>query len=85
MGGKIDMVLDVRTAAERDVLGVYPNAIAIPSSELTQRMPVLHPDKSQRILIYCNTGQRARRAAEILHGLGYTHSYYITTPYTQLL
>ena len=53
--------------------------------ELTRRMPRAYPDKSIVIVAYCNTGQRSRAAAEILHGLGYKNARYITTTYGSLM
>ena len=38
----------------------------------------------EEILVYCNTGQRARRAAEVLRKLGYKNVYYIESSYTSL-
>jgi len=37
------------------------------------------------LLVYCNTGQRARFAAEKLEGLGFKDVYYIAGLYTSLL
>ncbi len=82
---EFDLILDVRTQAERAALGSYPGSVTIPSSELEVQMPSSYPDKSIRILAYCNTGQRSRKAVEILHRLGYTNSYYIATPYTTII
>jgi rhodanese-related sulfurtransferase len=41
--------------------------------------------KSLPILIYCNTGNRARRASELLKKMGYEHVYYIADTYKTLL
>ncbi len=80
----IDLVLDVRTPTERAVLGSYPNSVAIPSTELETQMPAAYLDRNIRILIYCNTGQRARKATDILHRLGYKNTVYITGSYRSL-
>lgn len=82
--GKADVIIDVRTDAERNMLGYYPGSAHIQSADLTQAMPVKYPNKDITIVAYCNTGQRARKAADILHSLGYTNAYYITGPYTTL-
>jgi phage shock protein E len=72
-----DVVLDVRTQVERDTLGFYPNSVHIPSGDLETSITKLFPEKHTRFLLYCNTGQRARRATEIMKGLGYTDVEYI--------
>lgn len=80
---EIDIILDVRTNMEYN-LGHYPNAKHIPVDLLNQRAPSEIPDRSSRILIYCNTGQRSRKASEIMMGLGYKNVRYIAGPYTSL-
>ncbi len=78
-----DIVLDVRTNMEYN-LGHYPNAKHIPVDLLTKRAPSELPDPTARILIYCNTGQRSRKASEILMSLGYKNVRYIAGTYTTL-
>ena len=82
---KFKGVLDVRTAAEREVLGYLPNSFHVPASDLDVIVPQMFPDKSSHLLVYCNTGQRARRATEKLHALGYKNTVYITGSYKELL
>lgn len=78
-------VLDVRTAAEREVLGYLPGSHHIPAVDLDVIVPQMFPDKSVHLLIYCNTGQRARRAAEKLQALGYKNAVYIVGSYKELI
>jgi rhodanese-related sulfurtransferase len=80
--GDIDLILDVRTDLERKTLGFYPGSVHIPSGELKDRLPSLYPNKQTRILAYCNTGHRARMAADTLHALGYNNAVYISSTYT---
>jgi rhodanese-related sulfurtransferase len=80
---EVDIVLDVRTNMEYN-LGHYPNAKHIPITQLQERAPNELPDRTARILIYCNTGQRSRKASEILLGLGYKNVRYIAGAYTTL-
>ena len=82
---QIDLVLDVRTDFERSSLGYYPNSVHIPTSDLAAKMPRQYPDKSMRILAYCNSGQRARAATEKLQAMGYRNARYIATTYGSLL
>lgn len=78
-------VVDVRTDAERSTLGHYPNDVHIPSSDIPMEFPKQFPDKTTWILLYCNTGQRARAAAEKAVALGYLNTRYISGGYWSLL
>lgn len=80
---KVDVVLDVRTNIEYNI-GHYPEAVHIPTAELKQKVRKAIPNKNTRILVYCNTGQRARMAAETLQNMGYKNVRYITGPYWSL-
>lgn len=80
--GEVDVVLDVRTDPEW-ALGHYSGAVHIPAGDLVQQAPELI-SKSARIVVYCNTGQRARRAAEQLERMGYKDVRYITGSYWTL-
>ena len=83
--GKFDVILDVRTDLERSSLGIYPGSIHIPSSDIKRMVPNQYPNKQTRILIYCNTGHRARMATDILQALGYTNAVYISSGYSSLM
>ena len=83
--GQIDLILDVRTPAERATLGFYPGSVPIPSADLDVKMPTLYPNKQARILAYCNTGHRARMATDKLHALGYKNAVFISSTYGSLL
>lgn len=80
---EFDVVLDVRTGLEYN-LGHYPNAKHIPIAQLEERALQELPNLNASILVYCNTGQRSRKASEILYGLGYKKVRYISGPYTSL-
>jgi rhodanese-related sulfurtransferase len=81
----VDVVLDVRTAWERANLGLFPGSVHIPSAELDVRVTKELPNKGAKILAYCNTGQRARMAAEKLQGMGYKNVVYIAESHSSLL
>lgn len=83
VNNEIDIVLDVRTNMEYN-LGHYPNAKHIPITLLKERAVNELPDRLSHILVYCNTGQRARKASEILMGLGYKNVRYIAGTYITL-
>lgn len=82
---KFDVYLDVRTFMERQYLGYYPNSLHIPSDKLKLNVRHEIPNKNTRVLLYCNTGHRARKAAELMRNLGYTNVRYIVEPYALLL
>jgi rhodanese-related sulfurtransferase len=82
---KYDLILDVRTSVERQTLGYHPDSVHIQSADLEKIMPSKYPDKSIKILVYCNTGHRARLATDKLHYLGYKNSVYITGGYKTIL
>jgi phage shock protein E len=75
---KIDVVLDVRTKMERENIGYYPGSTNIPVNDIRQQYPKNYPNKSNIILVYCNTGQRSRYATDLLHSMGYNNAIYIT-------
>ena len=82
---KFDGILDVRTAIERETLGYYPGSIHVPAADLDVMVLQLYPKKTENLLVYCNTGQRARRATEKLHALGYKNAVYISGPHTSIM
>jgi len=82
--GTIQYVIDVRTDFERKSLGFYPNSIHIPVTDMNEKRLSKIPRNSS-VLVYCNTGQRARKAAEILKEKGYSKVYYIAGTYQSLL
>ncbi len=83
--GDVDVILDVRTDLERKNLGFYPNSLHIAAGELEERVDEEIPVKSTRIIVYCNTGQRARAAVEKLRKLGYMDVAYISGSYTTIM
>lgn len=81
---KFDIILDVRTDFEYK-LGHYPNALHIPTKDLQIQAPRKIPNRNASILVYCNTGQRARYAADLLKSIGYKKVKYITGPHTSIM
>jgi rhodanese-related sulfurtransferase len=66
------LILDVRTEEEY-VTGYLEGAILLPVQELEDRLDELPADKP--IIVYCRSGSRSRRAAEILVANGFTMVY----------
>jgi phage shock protein E len=83
--GEFDVILDVRTDLEVKTLGFYPGSVHIPSPEIPSKVPLKYPNKETRILLYCNTGHRARIATDVLHKLGYKNVVYISSGYKSIL
>ena len=81
---KINLILDVRTGIERRTLGYYPGSVHIESGDLDM-IATKYPNKDISILIYCNTGHRAKMAAEKLQSMGYKNTRYIVSTYTTLM
>jgi len=79
--GKIKKVIDVRTVAEYRA-GHYQGALHIPVNKINKKTTTELPKKG--LLVYCNTGQRARFAAERLEELGFKDVYYIAGHYSSL-
>ncbi len=79
---KIKKVIDVRTITEYRA-GHYPRALHIPVDKINKKTTTELPKKG--LLVYCNTGQRARFAVEKLEELGFRDVYYIAGPYTGIL
>lgn len=72
MGEEECVILDVRTKEEYDS-GHIPGAICIPNETIgDEEIPEL-PDKDQKILVYCRSGNRSKQAAKKLVQLGYTN------------
>lgn len=80
-----DVILDVRTSAERALLGYYPGSVHVPGTDLETQAQNVIPSRNSHILIYCNTGQRARAAAEKLQKMGYANVQYIAGSYVSLM
>ena len=79
---EITKVIDVRTKLEYDA-GHHPGSTHIPLGSLDADS-MKGTRKNAGILVYCNTGQRARVAAELLRSMGYSNVYYISGHYTTL-
>ena len=78
---KIKYVIDVRTDLEWNS-GHYKNSLHIPIQNINKN--ILNkkiPNKNNGILVYCNTGQRARNGAEKIISYGYKNVYYIDNTY----
>jgi rhodanese-related sulfurtransferase len=80
---EFDTIVDVRTNMEYN-LGHAPDAVHLPIGEIEAKASSVLPDKTARILVYCNTGQRSRAASEKLYSMGYKNVRYIGGTYLSL-
>lgn len=64
------ILLDVRTIEEFEA-GHIPGAICIPNENIGEEEIAELPDKEQKILIYCRSGNRSKQAAKKMVALGY--------------
>lgn len=81
--GKINTIIDVRTRVEYNI-GHFPKSINIPVNSITQET-TKNISKDSNILLYCNTGQRARFASDKLNNLGFKNVVYIPGTYHSLI
>lgn len=82
---KYNVILDVRTQLEYN-MGHFPTSLNIPVASIEKRtLEQVIPNKDASILIYCNTGQRARYASEQLEKYGYKNIHYIAGTYGSLM
>ena len=79
--GKIKQVIDVRTYTEYQ-MGHYPRALHLPVNKMNKKTVSELPKKG--LLVYCNSGQRARVAAEKLVDYGFKDVYYIAGHWSSL-
>ncbi len=63
------VILDVRTQEEYDS-GHIKDAVCLPNENIISEPDVL-PDKAQKILVYCRSGNRSKKAAQKLADMGY--------------
>ena len=82
--GELTTVVDVRTDLEYWA-GHYPGAVHIPTSKILEEAYNTLPNLEEGILVYCNSGQRARHATEVLRSLGYKKVFYVASPYWSLM
>ncbi|MHB8392141.1 MAG: rhodanese-like domain-containing protein [Acidobacteriaceae bacterium] len=68
------LVIDVRTSAEFNS-GHLPNAINLPLQEIETVLPRRVKDKTQLLLLHCQSGMRSGMAKKKLKSLGYVNAF----------
>ena len=84
---RFGLIIDVRTALERELLGYYPNSIPFALDKLAQQVPLDMSNKNAWILVYSNgkSDKKAVIASEILYRKGYKNVRYIDESYLSLM
>ncbi|MCI8336316.1 MAG: rhodanese-like domain-containing protein [Peptococcaceae bacterium] len=70
------LLLDVRTKLEYEAEHI-PQSIHLDIAEAETQIPILAPNQTTKIVIYCHGGERSIEMAEKLHQLGYSQLYYL--------
>jgi len=74
-------LIDVRESEEVE-RGLIPGAKHVPRGHLESRIEGAVPDRSQRVVLYCASGNRSALAAKTLEELGYENVQSMTGGYT---
>ena len=84
---RFGLIIDVRTALERELLGYYPDSIPFSLDNLTQQVPLDMTNKNAWILVYSNGkgDKKAVIAADSLYRKGYKNVRYIDESYLSLM
>ena len=84
---RFGLIIDVRTALERELLGYYPNSIPFALDKLAQQVPLDMSNKNAWILVYSKgkSDKKAVIASEILYRKGYKNVRYIDESYLSLM
>ena len=69
-----NIILDVRTEQEYES-GHIEGALLLPVNAILSNQLELLPDKEQKILVYCRSGNRSQVASKYLVEKGYTQVY----------
>lgn len=65
------LIIDVRKVEQYNE-GHIKDSKNIPLAEIEKEIAKVQPDKSKKIVLYCNTGNQSGKAAEKLKAMGYT-------------
>lgn len=66
------LLIDVRSEKEYEIMHII-NSINISVDEIA--IKIQKYDKNQKIIVYCATGTRSKKAIQILNSLGYNNIY----------
>jgi phage shock protein E len=71
------LILDVRTPTEF-ATGHVPGAVNIPHDQLASRLGEVESFRSAPVVLYCERGGRAGKAASVLTGAGFSDVHHLT-------
>jgi rhodanese-related sulfurtransferase len=82
--GSIKTIIDVRSEAEWSE-GHYDDAKHIPIPDINEySLKKNQIKKSDKLILYCNGGRRARYASDLLKSIGFNDVFYIDSDYHSL-
>lgn len=68
------ILIDVRSPQEYNE-GHIDNSILLPEYEILKKIKDIIPNKNTRIILYCSSGTRSKKAQEELEKMGYKNIY----------
>ncbi len=72
------LLLDVRTAAERQVLAFsHPDAVHVPLDQLFQKQSLDRLPTDRPVLVICHTGPRSFGATMLLRSIGFENARWV--------
>ncbi len=74
LDNKEAILVDVRTSEENRIERI-PNSILIEVDNLEEEAESKLPNKDKKIIVYCRSGNRSKKAVNILLKKGYTNVY----------
>jgi rhodanese-related sulfurtransferase len=81
-GGDEMLIVDVRTPDEF-ASGHVPGAINVPHDQVQSRMAELTPHREQEVVLYCERGGRASKAADLLAQEGFETVFHLSGDMSQ--
>lgn len=68
------ILIDVRSPQEYNE-GHLDNSILLPEYEILKKIEDIIPNKNTKIILYCSSGTRSKKAQEELEKIGYKNVY----------
>lgn len=68
------ILIDARSPQEF-LEGRIEGSINVPWYDISKRASLLFPNKNSHIIVYCQSGERSKKACKVLEKLGYVNLY----------
>ncbi len=68
------ILIDVRSPQEYNE-GHLDNSILLPEYEILKKIENIVPNKNTKLILYCSSGTRSKKAQKELEKIGYTNVY----------